>query len=58
MKYPNIFLDTDEHSMTRWLWCVRIDEGSSYDGYTLEQAAALVREMTAEDLINDVSNTY
>ena len=55
MKYPNIFLDTDEHSMTRWSWCVRIDEGSSYDGYTLEQAAALVREMTAEDLINDNS---
>ena len=56
MKYPNIFLDTDEHSMTRWSWCVRIDEGSSYDGYTLEQAAALVREMTAEDLKNDESN--
>jgi len=57
MKYPNIFFDTDEHSLTRWSWCVRIDEGSSYDGYTLEEAAELVREMTAEDLTNDASNT-
>jgi hypothetical protein len=42
--------------MTKGQWCVRIDEGSSYDGYTLEEAAALVREMTEEDLKNDVSN--
>jgi hypothetical protein len=56
MKYPNIFLDTDDWSMTKGQWCVRIDEGSSYDGYTLEEAAALVREMTEEDLKNDESN--
>jgi len=49
MKYPNIFLDTDEWSLTKGQWCVRIDEGSSYDGYTLEEAAELVYEMTAED---------
>lgn len=56
MKYPNIFLDTDDWSMTKGQWCVRIDEGSSYDGYTLEEAAALVREMTEEDLKNGESN--
>ena len=57
MKYPNIFLDTDEWSLTKGQWCVRIDEGSSYDGYTLEQAAELVYEMTAEEIENDASNT-
>jgi len=56
MKHPNIFLGTDDWSMTKGQWCVRIDEGSSYDGYTLEEAAALVREMIEEDLKNDVSN--
>lgn len=56
MRYPNIFLDTDEWSLTKGQWCVRIDEGSSYDGYTLEEAAELVYEMTAEDLTNDGSD--
>lgn len=49
MRYPNIFLDTDEHSLTKGQWCVRIDEGSSYDGYTLEEAAELVHELIEED---------
>jgi hypothetical protein len=49
MKYPNIFLDTDDWSLTKGQWCVRIDEGSSYDGYTLEAAAELVHELIEED---------
>lgn len=50
MKYPNIFLDTDDWSLTNGQWCVRIDEGSSYDGYTLEEAAELVREMIKQEM--------
>ncbi len=45
MQYPYIFLGTDGCLLTKGEWCLRIDEGSSYDGYTLEEAAKLVYEM-------------
>lgn len=50
MKYPNIFMDTDDWSETYGQWCVRIDEGSSYDGMSLREAAELVMQIIKEDM--------
>ena len=42
MNYPYIFIDEDCGSLTYGQYCVRIDEGTSYDGYTKEEAEELL----------------
>ena len=42
MNYPYIFIDEDCGSLTYGQYSVRIDEGTSYDGYTKEKAEELL----------------
>ena len=42
MSYPYIFIDQDQWSLTYGKYCVRIDEGTSYDGYTKEEAEEIL----------------
>jgi hypothetical protein len=56
MKTPNIFYDEDKDSKTYNTWCVRIDEGSSIDGFTsVVEAAHYCR--TGEFLCGKPKNT-